>query len=185
MRLLVLFAALLALPTSASGQEPGVFWKCVVPERPFRIATTEEVRAHEDWDPPCEAWHEIRFDGLLGLQHAIAHGESFPLANHFLALAGPSYPTTAWGAPASTRSLYEAPEAFGFAITNPADAPTGSFVVYDGLGGFLVEVRSSPAEPWTRQVLYPSAQLDYSLAVRPLDIPGKQAPKVLVQQHDQ
>ena len=64
------------------------------------------------------------------------------------------------------------------------DAPTGSVVVYDGLGGILVEVRDPETGAWRKQVLYPSAVRDFNLAVADLEIPGKLEARVLRRAED-
>lgn len=175
----VLPLVLLAMSTSAYAQE--ILWKCHEPSRPMRFASSEETRDQQT--PPCEEWIEMRGNGIGELLAALAD-ERFRAANFFLAEAAPyatfAYPETEGEAPVRTTELYENPERFGLEVATPEEAPIGSLVIYDGLGGILVETRPSEGDSWTRQVLYPSAAAGFELVLSDLDIAGKQMAKVLV-----
>lgn len=176
---LTTFLTLVVLQGQVGTQDS--LWKCHDPDRPPRFATSEESK--DEQSPPCNGWIEMRAEKLAALLDLLAPSR-FDAANMFLMQAGSvadfDYPGSDSGIPIPTSLLYEDPVRFGFEVSDAREAPTGSIVVYDGLGGILVEVRRSDEEPWSRQVLYPSEARQFELRVSDLAIPGKQPPKVLV-----
>lgn len=177
MKLLVI-ASLLFMSFPLNAQE--ALWKCFDPERPFRFVRTE---AEKDDPPLCRSWVQLRGANLASLLEMVA-SRRFVAANEFLekssTLEGIHYPSLSNGAPVLTSDVYVDPEQFGFKTVSLDVAPTGSIVVYDGLGGILVEKRKSEGEPWQKQVLYPSKAGDFFLKVSDIDIPGKMDPKIII-----
>ncbi len=177
-RVAILLAIGILAPPANSQNSP--LWKCSDPAIPFHFVTSEDKKSQP---PPCREWMQIRGPNLMQLLTALAD-ERHPAANEFLAEAAEyapfEYPGAEEGAPVPTSALYYSPERFGFEIKSLTEAPLGSLVVYNGLGGILVETRISEAEPWTRQVLYPSASAGYRLKLSDPDIPGKLVARVLV-----
>ena len=170
---------LLTLPSPI--QEPDVVWKCYDPDRPVRFATSEESRDAQTPEQ-CREWVEIRASHLAAILDAIG-SERFEAANIFLSevgrVAGYDYPESGL-TPITTSNLFEDPGGFGFNVSDVLEAPTGSLVVYDGLAGILVEVRRSSDDPWSRQILYPSAAREFELSLGELGIAGMDRPKILV-----
>jgi hypothetical protein len=156
-------------------------WKCEDPAKPFRFVTSDEKKSDP---PPCGRWVEIRGANLSALLEEISD-TPFRSANYFVSRAaeasGVEYPEVSGeGTPVTTTALYNRPERFGFAVTTPEAAPNGAIVVYDGLGGILVETREAGEEAWTKKVLYPSAAMEFKPHIADLTIPGKAEPRVLV-----
>jgi hypothetical protein len=122
----------------------------------------------------------------LGGRPVVPADDQFAFANTFLGEAATAttleYPGSASGSPVTTPALYHHPESFGFKTIPIESAQTGSLVLYDGLGGILIETRRSDSEPWTKQVLYPSAASGGRLTLSDPTIPGKAAPRVLVKE---
>jgi hypothetical protein len=176
--LVVLAFALAAASSPAAAQD--VLWKCSDPSIPFRFVSTA---ANKNLPPPCNEWLQIRGPNLYALLNKLAP-QRFQAANEFLAEAAEflpiEYPGAAEGAPVLTSDIYARPQRFGLEEATPEAAPPGSLVIYNGLGGILVESRRSEDEPWTEQVLYPSAATGFQLVVSDLNIGGKQAAKVLI-----
>ena len=166
-------------PVAAAGQEPPM-WRCSRPPMPLRIVDSEANQR-----PPCTEWVQIRGVKLTVLRDSL-ESHRFPAANQFLAEASEAgmieYPGAAEGAPVPTTELYDNPSEYGFEVSDVEDAPLGSLVVYNGLGGILVESRTSTDAEWTREVLYPSAARGFQLALANPAIPGKLPPKVLVRE---
>lgn len=172
--------ALMMVPASGSAQAAmETVWKCTNPDSPLRFITSED---RQDDPPPCERWVEVRAPGLADLMSELGD-ERFEAANFFLASAsnytGADYPEHAPKAPSPTLMVYSDPAAFGFDVVSVDSAAPGSLVVFNGLGGILVEVREPDTDAWTKQVLYPSAARGFELFVADLQIPGKLEAKVL------
>ena len=170
---------LLTIGTPVQAQQ--ALYACAVPGQPFMSASSEEER--NALTPQCRRWIELRSTTQLTMVLNELGDERFKAANFFLAqatqFAGYDYPTAdTW--PVTTAALYSNPERYGFVVSDPDEAPTGTIVTYDGHGGILVKARGSPDEPWVNQVLYPSAARNYELVIRPPAIPGEQPPKALV-----
>ena len=178
MKAIVALVFLLLAARPATAQE--VIYRCEKPPFPLRFAKPQDPRPGP---PTCHDWVQMRGKRLGALLAAFA-GERHSAANEFLAEASKildvDYPV-ATGGPATTMAVYADPEGFGFETIDPAAAPTGSPVVYNGLAGILVEVRRSEHEPWTKQIIYPSAKNDFQLVVADLRIPGKAEAKVLAE----
>ena len=177
MRIVLLVAFVAVTPAHAQD----VLYKCVEPDPPLRFARSEESK--EEQTPPCQDWGQMRAPNLADIVEAVLD-ERFSAANQFLARArqagGVAYPRMSDGSPITTSALYANPEDFGYRAAPTDSAPLGSIVVYDGLGGILVEFRGSESTPWERRVLYPSAARGFELAVADLAIPGMGAPRVLL-----
>jgi hypothetical protein len=154
-------------------------WKCIDPETPFRFVSAEDQK---DNPPPCGRWLEIRGPGVRAIFEAFARGDLQRDSNFFLSEAGDlasfEYPSNLGGAPIRTSELYRNPTLYGFTVTDQADAPPGSLVLYNGLGGILVEAREPSGNAWSKKVLYPSASIG-QLRVSDLATPAE-APKILV-----
>lgn len=180
MRVLIIVVAMSLSAGSVAGQETASkVWKCANPDSPFRFVSSEERKQ----DPPeCKEWIELQGKGLAELLTALA-AERHTAANAFLARASQfievEYPRDAAGNPATTSALYGEPERFGFRVVAVDSAALGSFVVFDGLGGILVELRDPDTDEWHRKLLYPSAAADFKLRVSDLRVPGKLQAKVL------
>jgi hypothetical protein len=156
-------------------------WRCHDPLDPPRTVADEERKA----DPPvCNKWVQVRGRGVLALL-ASHQDSSFGASNLFLSAAGGAtnspYPYVG-GSPVTTSDLYRNPGRYGFKVIDTAGAEPGSLVLYNGLGGILVETRASPDEPWEKKVLYPSTRHGGKLWIASLDIPGKLEAKVLVKE---
>jgi hypothetical protein len=177
MKHMVLIAACLTWVPSAGAQ--ATLWICSNPDNPFHYVDSESKKSEP---PPCRDWTEIRGKNLEGVLEALA-SERFTTANRFLAKAseesGLVYPGVETGSPVTTTKLYDNPERYGFRISSLEEATPGALVVYRGLGGILVETRSSPSEPWKPQVLYPSAAAGYQLRVTDINIRGERQARIL------
>lgn len=156
-------------------------WKCDDPEDPFRFVTSPSKKSDP---PPCKKWLEIRGPNLTSLFSAVGQ-RRYRAANEFLSDASeylPSdYPEAKGGSPVTTSELYNQPQEFGFDVESIQDAPSGSLVLFRGLGGILVETRTSEDQPWSKQILYPSASSGYRLRTANPDAFGGLQPKVLIQ----
>lgn len=165
---------------SLIGSPGTALWKCVDPVNPPRFVTTEDKK--ED-PPPCGAWVELRSSRMMELDFLHARYEA---ANVFLARAaeqlGVDYPGTEGGSPITTSQLYRTPARFGVELGSIEGAEVGDLILYDGLGGILVEVREE-GSAWVRQVLYPSTKHDFGLNLAdPSDLGraiGSEPPQIL------
>lgn len=153
-------------------------WKCEDPRKPLRFATSDDAKAK---DPPCNKWIQIR--GLSQATAAALEGEAFRNAGDFLHTitvhegGWQSFPRV------STARLHSNPEKYArkhlFRTVLFETAPLGSLVIYDGLGGVLVETREKDGDPWERQVLYPSMAVDFTPVLSDEMIEGKAKPIVI------
>lgn len=179
MKLLYTTIGILFFTETLSAQEAPL-WRCSNPVHPFRYVSSDDKKNDP---PPCREWMQIRGPNLAALLDDLA-SERHTAANVFLAEAGQyatySYPQAAKGLPVTTAELYRSPGAFGFEVAELEQAPVGSLVVYNGLGGIVVEVRQSENEPWIKQILYPSEAAGYRLMIGDLAIPGKMEARVLI-----
>ena len=180
---LLALGCILWMPCQAVAQDG--LWKCSDPDNPFRFARNDSDK--DALSPPCLNWVQIRGENLEALLTLLT-SEPYEDANVFMMEAATvtphRYPRTAAGYPVPTANIYDDPEGFGVQLVSVDDAEAGSLVVYDGLGGILVETRNSEDEPWMPAVLYPSAARNFELVVHEVNIPGKMEPKVLITEPD-